>query len=114
MKMPQFVVVTAVVLLATGSVLAVMNNACKTSYHQWCAPSTQFHHQTIGRGRVGGALPVSGFSRTRATATPLWVHSSAGLGSSIAEIPTDAPNGGVADSLDEAKAAFRAAWEGAG
>jgi hypothetical protein len=25
--------------------------------------------------------------------------------------PTDGPNGGVAESLDEAKAAFRAAWE---
>jgi hypothetical protein len=25
--------------------------------------------------------------------------------------PTHGPNGGVADSLDEAKAAFRAAWE---
>jgi hypothetical protein len=26
-------------------------------------------------------------------------------------MPTDDPNGAVADSLDEAKAAFRAAWE---
>ena len=50
MKIPLFVAVTAVVLLATGSVLAVMNNACKTSHHPWCAPSTEFHHQTIGRG----------------------------------------------------------------
>jgi hypothetical protein len=25
-------------------------------------------------------------------------------------VPTQGPNGGVADSLDEAKAAFRAAW----
>ena len=25
--------------------------------------------------------------------------------------PSHSPNGGVADSLDEAKAAFRAAWE---
>src|SRR6516165_7329428 len=49
MKIPLFVAVTAVVLLATGSVLAVMNNACKTSHHPWCAPSTEFHHQTIGR-----------------------------------------------------------------
>jgi hypothetical protein len=49
MKIPLFVAVTAVVLLATGSVLAVMNNACKTSHHPWCAPNTKFHHQTIGR-----------------------------------------------------------------
>jgi hypothetical protein len=26
-------------------------------------------------------------------------------------LPTHGPNGGVANSLDEAKAAFRAAWE---
>jgi hypothetical protein len=49
MKIPPFVAVTAVVLLATGSVLAVMNNSCKTSQHRWCAPSTAFHHQTVGR-----------------------------------------------------------------
>jgi len=50
MKIPLFVVVTAVMLLATGSILAVMNNACKTNQHTWCAPSTEFHHQTtIGR-----------------------------------------------------------------
>ena len=29
-------------------------------------------------------------------------------------LPTHGPNGGVADSLDEAKAAFRAAWEAGG
>jgi hypothetical protein len=27
--------------------------------------------------------------------------------------PTQGPNGGAADSLDEAEAAFRAAWDGA-
>jgi hypothetical protein len=43
-----------------------------------------------------------------------------GLGGSIARtmiglrVPTHGPNGGVADSLDEAKAAFRRAWEAAG
>jgi hypothetical protein len=48
MKTPLFVVVT--LLLATGSVLAIMNNACKSSHRSWCAPSTEFHHQTtIGR-----------------------------------------------------------------
>jgi hypothetical protein len=29
-------------------------------------------------------------------------------------LPTHGPNGGVADSLDEAKSAFRAAWEALG
>ena len=33
MKSPLFVVVTAVALLVTGGVLAVMNNGCKTSHH---------------------------------------------------------------------------------
>jgi hypothetical protein len=28
--------------------------------------------------------------------------------------PSHGPNGGVADSLDEAKAAFRAAWDACG
>ena len=37
---------------------------------------------------------------------PLWQWAQIGWG------PPRGPNGGVADSLDEAKAAFRAAWEG--
>jgi hypothetical protein len=32
------------------------------------------------------------------------------LGQRAGAQPTDGPSGGVADSLDEAKAAFRAAW----
>jgi hypothetical protein len=28
------------ILLATGGGLAVMNNACKTSLHAWCAPKS--------------------------------------------------------------------------
>jgi hypothetical protein len=42
MKSPILVVLmaAAVVLLGTGSTLAVMNNACKTSHHSWCAPNS--------------------------------------------------------------------------
>ena len=37
MKTPSAIVLTAVVLVA-GSTLAVMNNACKSGRHGWCAP----------------------------------------------------------------------------
>jgi hypothetical protein len=47
MKTTLLIVLTAVVLLGTGSVLAVMNNACKTSHHSWCAPSSEFRHVAI-------------------------------------------------------------------
>ena len=44
MKTPLVIVVTAVVLVAV-SALAIMNNACKTGRHEWCAPvSTIRHH----------------------------------------------------------------------
>jgi hypothetical protein len=44
MKTPLVIVVTAVVLV-TVSALAIMNNACKSSRHEWCAPvSTIRHH----------------------------------------------------------------------
>jgi len=52
MKSPLlFVVLTgAVVLFGTGSTLAIMNNACKTSPHSWCAPNSQYqHHVKLGR-----------------------------------------------------------------
>ena len=37
MKSPLVIVLVAVVLV-TVSTLAVMNNACKSSQHAWCAP----------------------------------------------------------------------------
>jgi hypothetical protein len=44
MHRPLLIVLTAVVLLIV-STLAIMNNACKWSQHQWCAPmSTVRHH----------------------------------------------------------------------
>ena len=48
MKAPLLIVL-AVVVLGTGSALAVMNNACKSSHHTWCAPiSDARHHAKIG------------------------------------------------------------------
>jgi hypothetical protein len=43
MKAPIWILLTAVVLVATGS-LAIMNNACKSSHHTWCAPSSDIRH----------------------------------------------------------------------
>jgi hypothetical protein len=49
MKSPLLVLLTAVVL-GTGSALAVMNKACKSSHHTWCAPISDIrHHAKIGR-----------------------------------------------------------------
>jgi len=44
MKSPLVVVLVAIVLVAVGT-LAVMNNACKTSQHEWCAPTSSMRHQ---------------------------------------------------------------------
>jgi hypothetical protein len=37
MKAPLLILVAAMVLVA-GSGLAIMNNACKSGHHAWCAP----------------------------------------------------------------------------
>lgn len=47
MKRQLLIVLTAVVLVGTGSALAIMNNACKTGHHSWCAPSSEFRHEAI-------------------------------------------------------------------
>lgn len=46
MKISLLIVVLtgAVVLFGTGSTLAIMNNACKTSAHAWCVPTSEFQH----------------------------------------------------------------------
>ena len=44
MKSPLAIVFVAVVLVAV-SALAIMNNACKSSQHGWCVPSTTWHHR---------------------------------------------------------------------
>ena len=44
MKSPLVIVLVAVVLVTVGA-LAVMNKACKSTQHAWCAPmSTLRHH----------------------------------------------------------------------
>jgi hypothetical protein len=47
MKSPLVIAFVAVVLL-TVSTLAVMNNACKSSQHAWCAPTSMRHHIKTG------------------------------------------------------------------
>jgi hypothetical protein len=50
MKNPTVFVLLAIALV-TVSTLAIMNNACKSGQHGWCAPMSSFrHHTTIGRG----------------------------------------------------------------
>jgi len=44
MKSPLVIVLVAVVLV-TVSTLAVMNNACKSGEHEWCAPMSSLRHQ---------------------------------------------------------------------
>jgi hypothetical protein len=43
MKTPLAIVITAVVLLAI-STLAILNNACKSGEHEWCAPMSVVRH----------------------------------------------------------------------
>jgi len=43
MKTPLLIALTAVVLV-TGSTLAIMNSACKSSHHSWCAPTSSIRH----------------------------------------------------------------------
>ena len=41
----SLLVVLIVTILIVGSTLSVMNKACKSGYHAWCAPmSTVRHH----------------------------------------------------------------------
>ncbi len=44
MKTPLLIVVAAIVFV-TGSTLAIMNNACKSGYHSWCAPASSIQHR---------------------------------------------------------------------
>ena len=43
MKTPLSIVLAAVVLVA-GSSLAIMNSACKSNHHSWCASMSDFRH----------------------------------------------------------------------
>jgi hypothetical protein len=49
MKSPLVIVLVAVVLVTVGT-MAVMNKACKSSQHAWCAPMSAYsHHIKTGR-----------------------------------------------------------------
>jgi hypothetical protein len=43
MHRPLLIVLTAFVLLIV-SALALMNNSCKSSQHEWCTPMPVRHH----------------------------------------------------------------------
>jgi hypothetical protein len=44
MNSPLLVALIVIVLIV-GSTLSIMNKACKSGYHAWCAPmSTMRHH----------------------------------------------------------------------
>jgi len=47
MKTPLVIALVAVVFVAVGT-LAVMNNACKSSQHAWCAPTFMRYHIKTG------------------------------------------------------------------
>jgi hypothetical protein len=48
MKSPLVIVLVAVAVVAVGT-LAVMNKACKSNQHAWCAPtSSLWHHIKTG------------------------------------------------------------------
>jgi len=49
-----FIVLTTVVVVATGSALAMMNNACKSGQHAWCAPGPSFRHHATGGSEGSG------------------------------------------------------------
>ena len=44
MKTPFVIALSAACLLALSGALGLMNNACKTSRHTWCAPASEVGH----------------------------------------------------------------------
>jgi hypothetical protein len=36
--------VLTVIVLGTASTLEIMNSACKSSHHEWCAPTSDMPH----------------------------------------------------------------------
>jgi hypothetical protein len=54
--------VILVVALVALSTLAVMNNACKSGQHEWCAPIATVRHDIKGRH---GSLPAINSKATK-------------------------------------------------
>jgi hypothetical protein len=52
-RTPLLIALTAFVIVA-GSALAIMNHACKSSHHTWCAPmsSSIQHHAKIEPSQI--------------------------------------------------------------
>jgi hypothetical protein len=46
MKRPLLMMVLIAFVLVTGGAMAVMNDACKSTQHPWCAPMPAARHQT--------------------------------------------------------------------
>jgi hypothetical protein len=47
-----------VVTAALVAPLALLNNACKTGVHAWCAPDAGFRHQTIPHAEANRLGPI--------------------------------------------------------
>jgi hypothetical protein len=43
MKTPLLIILSAIALVVV-STLAIMNNACKSTAHQWCSPISSIRH----------------------------------------------------------------------
>jgi hypothetical protein len=56
--------VLIVIVLVVGSTLSIMNKACKSGYHAWCAPTSMVRHHVKTRP------PVPNPARTSATVRP--------------------------------------------
>ena len=48
MNSPLLLVIIMVALVV-GSTLSIMNKACKSGYHAWCAPISTAHHHVKTR-----------------------------------------------------------------
>ena len=58
MKTPLLIALVAVVF-GVGSTLAIMNNACKSSHHAWCAPVSSLRTiQGLGTARSTARRPI--------------------------------------------------------
>jgi hypothetical protein len=55
MKTPLLIVLGAIVLMA-GSGLAIMNNACKSNHHAWCAQMSDMRHHVKSKDDEAGYL----------------------------------------------------------
>jgi len=67
------------------------------------------HHRPDDYEIINAGQTVGRVYRMKSTGRELWRWTQIGM-----RAPSHGPNGGVADSLDEAKAAFREAWDAHG